>query len=40
MESQRSLSVTSRALAKLWREIAVYLELWDLIRQGGSRAAA
>jgi hypothetical protein len=40
MESQTPLSVTSRALAELWREIAVYLEIWDLIRHGGSPAAA
>ena len=27
-----SLALTPRSLSELWREIALYLEIWDLIR--------
>jgi hypothetical protein len=33
MESETPLEVTALALAKLCREMTLYLEIWDLIRQ-------
>jgi hypothetical protein len=43
MQSEKtSLKPTPGSLAQLWREIAVYLEIWDVIRSDGitARAAA
>jgi hypothetical protein len=40
MHEQTAFRLTAFSLAELWREIAVYLEIWDLIRHGGSPAAA
>jgi len=34
MAHPASLQVTLASRAELWREIALYLEIWDLIRQG------
>ncbi|HEX9350951.1 MAG TPA: hypothetical protein VF877_06740 [Gaiellaceae bacterium] len=33
MTDATSLKLTPACLAELWREVALYLEIWDLIRQ-------
>jgi hypothetical protein len=35
MQHATSLKLTPAALADLWHEIAVYLEIWDLLEQNG-----
>jgi hypothetical protein len=32
MANPRTIKPTPASLAELWREIAVYLEIWELIR--------
>jgi hypothetical protein len=32
MNDEMPLELTPASLAKLWREIALYLEIWELIR--------
>jgi hypothetical protein len=40
MNDETQCDLSALSLAKLWREIALYLEIWDLIRRQSSPARA
>ena len=34
MENEKPIEITTYALAEPWREIALYLQIWDLLPSG------